>query len=57
MDAPRAILVTLLGALLFLSPVVIWVADLSPAWWWPFVAWAGFVAAIAACSRSGRRDP
>ncbi|WP_196800594.1 hypothetical protein [Thioalkalivibrio sp. ALJ16] len=57
MDATRAILIALLGALLFLSPLVIWVAYLSPAWWWPFAAWAAFVAAIAAFSQSGRRDP
>ncbi len=56
-DATRAILIALLGALLFLSPLVIWVAYLSPAWWWPFAAWAAFVAAIAAFSQSGRRDP
>ncbi|WP_019628408.1 hypothetical protein [Thioalkalivibrio sp. AKL10] len=57
MDAPRAILIALLGALLFLSPLVLWVAYLSPAWWWPFTAWALFVVAIATLSRSGRRDP
>ncbi|WP_018878576.1 hypothetical protein [Thioalkalivibrio sp. ALE28] len=57
MDAPRAILIALLGALLFLSPLVIWVAHLSPAWWWPFAAWAIFILAIAALSRGGRRDP
>lgn len=57
MDASRAILIALLGALLFLSPLVTWAAHLAPAWWWPFAAWAVFIVAIAALSRSGRRDP
>ncbi|WP_017942306.1 MULTISPECIES: hypothetical protein [unclassified Thioalkalivibrio] len=57
MNAPRAILIALLGVLLFLSPLVIWVAHLSPAWWWPFAAWGLFILAIAALTRRERRDP
>ena len=57
MTAPRAILIALLGVLLFLSPLVIWVAHLSPAWWWPFAAWGLFILAIAALTRRERRDP
>ncbi|WP_018948653.1 hypothetical protein [Thioalkalivibrio sp. ALMg11] len=57
MDAPRAILIALLGALLFLSPLVLWIAHMSPAWWWPFAAWGLFIAAIAILSWSRRRDP
>ncbi|WP_042799033.1 hypothetical protein [Thioalkalivibrio sp. AKL19] len=57
MNAQRAILVALLGALLFLSPLVIWVAHLSPAWWWPFAAWVLFIVTIAALTRRERRDP
>ncbi|WP_018864213.1 MULTISPECIES: hypothetical protein [Thioalkalivibrio] len=57
MGASRAILVTLLGALLFLSPLVIWVAHLTPAWWWPFAGWAAFILVVALAFVGGRRDP
>ena len=56
MGASRTILVVLLGILLFLSPLVIWIAHLSPAWWWPFVAWGGFIGLIA-LTTGERRDP
>lgn len=59
MGASRAILIALLGALLFLSPLVIWVAHLTPAWWWPFAGWAAFIVlvAVAVAFAGGRRDP
>jgi len=57
MTSPRAILTALVGALLFLSPLVIWTAHLAPAWWWPFLAWAALVALIAISQPGARRDP
>lgn len=55
MNSPAGLLLTLLGILLFFSPLVLWVAAIGPAWWWPFVAWAAFIALIALSSRL-RRD-
>ncbi|WP_018140723.1 MULTISPECIES: hypothetical protein [unclassified Thioalkalivibrio] len=57
MLSSRAILVAVLGALLFLSPLVPWVAHLAPAWWWPFVAWAAFIGVIALAFAGVQRDP
>lgn len=55
MSQAAAVLVLLIGALLFLSPVVLWVASVAPAWWWPFAAWGAFVALIAV-AMIGRHD-
>ena len=57
MASPRAILTALVGILLFLSPLVIWLAHLAPAWWWPFLAWAAFIGLIAFSLPGPRRDP
>ncbi|MBS3799893.1 MAG: hypothetical protein KGY40_02765 [Thioalkalivibrio sp.] len=52
-----ALLAVLLGILLFLSPLVPWVAHLGPAWWWPFAAWGALIAIVALFSRRERHDP
>lgn len=44
---PASLLVFCLGVILFFSPVVLWIAAWAPAWWWPFLAWAGFILVIA----------
>jgi hypothetical protein len=56
MSPSLGLLLVVVGVLLFLSPIVPWVAAVAPAWWWPFVAWAAFIALIAVSMRS-RRDP
>ena len=56
MNPPVGVLLAVVGTLLFLSPLVPWVATVAPAWWWPFAAWAAFIALIAVSMRS-RRDP
>lgn len=55
MSHAASVLVLLIGVLLFLSPVVTWVAAIGPAWWWPFAGWAVFVGLIA-LTMLGRRD-
>lgn len=56
MNPATGVLALALGVLLFLSPVVPWVAAVAPAWWWPFVAWAVLIAVIA-LGMASRRDP
>jgi len=56
MNPSVGVLLVVVGILLFLSPLVPWVATVAPAWWWPFAAWAAFIALIAVSMRS-RRDP
>lgn len=55
MSQAASVLVLLIGLLLFLSPVVTWVAAITPAWWWPFAAW-GLLVALIALTMIGRRD-
>lgn len=47
MNPAAGVLVLVVGVLLFLSPLVPWVAAVAPAWWWPFAAWALLIALIA----------
>jgi len=56
MNPSVGVLLVVVGILLFLSPLVPWVATVAPAWWWPFAAWAAFIALIAV-SMMSRRDP
>lgn len=50
----RVVLLLLLAALLFASPLFDWVLRERPAWYTPFLLWAVLIAAIFASTRGGR---
>ncbi len=51
----RLVMLVLLAALLFASPLFDWVLRERPSWYAPFVLWAILIAAIFALSRAINR--
>ncbi len=47
----KVVILLLLAALLFASPLFDWLIRERPAWYTPFVLWAGLIAAIYAANR------
>lgn len=47
----RVVMLVLLAALLFASPLFDWIVRERPAWYTPFILWAILIAAIYASSK------
>ncbi|MEX0374487.1 hypothetical protein [Spiribacter pallidus] len=50
-----SLLLLALGVVAFVSPVLVWWLETTPAWFLPFIGWFGYIVVVAISSLSRRR--